>query len=232
MKVASVQLRETVGKPELENATVRALPDCRTAFQRIIESCIEAIRTNQHKAISGNPDAIHDMRIGLTRLRAARLFFAPAVNPVAWRRIDRDIRWLNSVLGSARNCDVIVEYAERKRYRDWTANSRGALLRTRNKAHRRLARKLASARYDHLISSLNQWSLRQPSPRNSQAQEFDRVEFVGRRVVRMVALQRPQHRARDDQQSQRGPAGKDPSGKPRDVWALYAQTQGLRRLVR
>jgi hypothetical protein len=59
MKVASAQLRENLGKPELRDATVRALPNCRTAFQRIVESCIEAIRANQHEAISGGPNAIH-----------------------------------------------------------------------------------------------------------------------------------------------------------------------------
>ena len=58
------------------------------------------------------------------------------------------------------------------------------------------------------------------------------VEFVRRRIARMVAPERPQHRARDEQQSQRGAAGKHLAGKPRDPRTLCTQTQGLRGIIR
>jgi hypothetical protein len=50
------------------------------------------------------------------------------------------------------------------------------------------------------------------------------VELVRRWIVWMVASQRPQHRASDQQQSHSGAARKDLSGKPGDLWALCAQS--------
>lgn len=58
------------------------------------------------------------------------------------------------------------------------------------------------------------------------------VEFVRRRIARMVARQRPQHRAADEQQGQRRAAGKDLSGEPCDPWALHTEPQGLRPIIR
>jgi hypothetical protein len=57
------------------------------------------------------------------------------------------------------------------------------------------------------------------------------VEFVRRWIARLIAAQRPKHGARDQQQGQRSAAGKNFSRKPRDPWALYAQTQGLRAIT-
>jgi hypothetical protein len=57
------------------------------------------------------------------------------------------------------------------------------------------------------------------------------VEFVRRRIVCVVTPQRPQHRARDEEQSQRGATGKNLSGKPRDPWVVCAQTQSLRAII-
>src|SRR6267142_3495037 len=56
------------------------------------------------------------------------------------------------------------------------------------------------------------------------------VKLVRRGIMRAVAPQRPQYRASDEQQSQRGTARKDFSGKPRDFWSLCAQSQGLRAI--
>ena len=57
------------------------------------------------------------------------------------------------------------------------------------------------------------------------------VEFVRRGTMWAVAPQRPQYRARDEQQSQCGATRKDFSGKPRDPWAFRTQTQSLRAVV-
>jgi hypothetical protein len=53
------------------------------------------------------------------------------------------------------------------------------------------------------------------------------VELVRRRIALMIVPQCPQHRARDEQQSQRCAARKDLSGKPRDPRALHTEPQNL-----
>lgn len=175
MKVATAQLREDFRQAQV--ATLGPPPDCRTTFQQIAERCIKAIEVNQAQAASGDPEAIHAMRIELTWLRAARRFFSPIINDTAWAGIDRQLRWLNSVLGRARNCDVLMQYAGRKRYRGWARHSRRDMLRSQGKAHRRLARKLGSARYNRMTSELKDWISNPPSPHIRQAPQFDQVDL-------------------------------------------------------
>ena len=176
MKAAAAQLRESVVESEVTGGAVRVPPDCQATFEQIAESCIDAILANKAPAARGNPDAIHAMRIALTRLRAARLFFSPAVDDAAWRRIDRQLRRLNSILGKARNRDVAIYYARRKRYRAWVGHSRRKLVRSRDKAHRQLAKSFGSARYSHLFSALSHWITGRPLPHNGQARRFDRTD--------------------------------------------------------
>jgi CHAD domain-containing protein len=97
------------------------------------------------------------MRIELTRLRAAVLFFSPMTDDDSWPGINKELRWLNSALGKARDHDVTANYARRKRYRRWAKGSRRAMLRIQRKADRKLRKKLASARYDRLIARINRW---------------------------------------------------------------------------
>ena len=47
--------------------------DCETSFQRIAKSCVDLIQHSHKSALAADPEAIHAMRIELTRLRAAVL---------------------------------------------------------------------------------------------------------------------------------------------------------------
>jgi CHAD domain-containing protein len=162
---------------------IRPLPDCRVAFQEIARSCVEAIHADEAGAIFGDPMAIHAMRIELTRLRAARCFFSPAVNDTAWLRVDRQLQWLNSALGRARDRDVVMDYTERKRYRDWAADSHRRLMRSRDKAHHRLAKKLRSARYNRLTIELGR-RVSQPPSQIDQRPRNDRVDVYSEKRLR------------------------------------------------
>jgi CHAD domain-containing protein len=150
--------------------------ECLSCFRRIASSCLQAIESNHRLVIAGNSEAIHRMRIELTRLRAAVLFFAPVIDDAAWPGINHQLRWLNSTLGSARNRDVAVEYTDRKHYRRCTAHSRRTLLQFQDKAHRYLARKLGSTRYGKLTSELHHWISNRPSCHHNQAHGFDQLD--------------------------------------------------------
>jgi CHAD domain-containing protein len=126
---------------------------CRSCFQRIALHCLEKLESHHGMAVAGLPDAIHSMRIELTRLRATFAFFAPIVS-VQWRDTEKQLKWLNRALGKARDSDVAVKFSEKKRYRRWACHSRGKLLHLQRDSHRRLARKLGSARYRNLIATV------------------------------------------------------------------------------
>jgi CHAD domain-containing protein len=114
---------QAIEPAELLESAPSAL-DCQAAFQSIAKSCINLIQDHRQAAIAADPEAIHIMRMELTRLRAAVLFFSPMTDNDAWPGINKELRWLNSALGRARDHDVTANYARRKRYRRW-AKARG-----------------------------------------------------------------------------------------------------------
>jgi CHAD domain-containing protein len=97
------------------------------------------------------------MRLALTRLRTAILFFSPMIDDAKRARIRGELKWLHSQLGAVRDLDVAMERlkADNKRrqatayYRSWNES--------RADSHRHLARALRSARYRRLIDGLSGW---------------------------------------------------------------------------
>ena len=132
--------------------------DCATAFQRIARDCTARIAAHHSSACAGDVKAVHQIRVAITRLRAAVSFFTPMAVDVQWRHLKQEIVWLNLSLGAARDTDVVVGYAGRKRYRQWT---QGLISQTlderRNRDHRRLVRCLRSRRFQRLIEDLSGW---------------------------------------------------------------------------
>lgn len=98
------------------------------------------------------------MRIALTHLRTAILFFSSMVADSRRTRIRADLKWLNGHLGGMRDIDVAIERLKtiNKRrpqaipsYPAWTAK--------RAETHRQLARALQSARYRRLVENTSDW---------------------------------------------------------------------------
>jgi CHAD domain-containing protein len=148
-------------RPKVPTTAVRL--DCATAFQRIARDCVAKIAAHHSGACAGDAEAVHQIRVAITRLRAAVSFFAPMTADAEWLRLKKEIAWLNASLGGARDADVIEEYAGRNRYRAWAQSVIGQDLderRTRN--YRRLVRCLRSRRFQRLIDDLSGWITRGP----------------------------------------------------------------------
>lgn len=131
---------------------------CDTAFRIIARRSLGDLTANQEATCRGNPAALHQMRIALTHLRTAILFFSPMVSDSRRTRIRVDLKWLNAHLGTMRDMDVAIERLKtiNKRppqaiasYRAWIAK--------RADAHRHLAQALQSARYRRLVKSTSDW---------------------------------------------------------------------------
>ena len=133
-------------------------PDCATAFQKMALDCVASIKAHHTSACAGDAEAVHQIRVAITRLRAAVAFFASIVVDAEWRRLKKEIAWLNGPLGAARDSDVVVEYARRKRYRAWAHRMVGERLDQRQmQDHRRLVRCLRSARAQRLVATIALW---------------------------------------------------------------------------
>jgi CHAD domain-containing protein len=137
--------------------------DCAAAFQSIARDCTARIAAHHSSACAGDAEAVHQIRVAITRLRAAVSFFAPMTVDAEWLRLKKEIAWLNGSLGAARDTDVAVDYAGRKRYRTWAQGTIGQDLDVRRlRDHRRLVRCLRSQRFRRLMEGLSDWIERGP----------------------------------------------------------------------
>src|SRR5262249_36021640 len=91
-------------KPRLNAAMA-----CDTAFRIVARRHLDALSANHEATCRGEPTALHQMRVALTHLRTAILFFSPMVEDAIRDEIRDELKWLNSELGAVRDLDVAVE---------------------------------------------------------------------------------------------------------------------------
>ena len=94
-------------------------PDCAAAFQKIALDCVAGIKARHRRACAGDAEAVHQIRVAITRLRAVVSFFKPIAGRCGMAGLEKEIAWLNGALGAARDSDVMAAYARRKQYRAW-----------------------------------------------------------------------------------------------------------------
>jgi CHAD domain-containing protein len=131
---------------------------CDTAFRVVARRHLEDLCAHQEATCNGDPNALHQMRIALTHLRTAILFFSPMVDDAIRNEIRDELKWLNTELGAVRDLDVAVERVKSlndKRpqalpaFQSWNEK--------RAEGHRHLARMLRSVRYGWLVEQASGW---------------------------------------------------------------------------
>lgn len=79
------------------------------AFGRIVQSCVRQFRLNEALlAADRGPEALHQARVALRRLRSAFSIFKAMIGD-ADADLRAGLRWLASEFGDARNLDVLLE---------------------------------------------------------------------------------------------------------------------------
>jgi CHAD domain-containing protein len=131
---------------------------CDTAFRVVARRYLVDLTKNHDATCRGDSAALHRMRIALTHLRTAILFFSPMIADATRTRVRAELKWLNGHLGVVRDMDVAIERLRAvdkrrpqaiPRYRAWAAK--------RAEIHQPLARALRSARYQRLVKSTSDW---------------------------------------------------------------------------
>jgi inorganic triphosphatase YgiF len=80
-----------------------------TAFIAVVRSCMAHLLSNETGFLAGrDPEYLHQMRVGLRRLRACFSLFKTAIPQPAFALITNQLREQNAVLGKARDWDVFV----------------------------------------------------------------------------------------------------------------------------
>ena len=156
--------RETGNEPYRARAvTLAADATVHEALQTILDNCLHHIERNEQAVIDGDdPETLHQMRVGLRRLRSAlKLFDDVAPCPA---ELADDIAWLGRELGSARDADVLlVDTLPRVQANPGGKNgvlTLQQLALEHAQAQRQLAvQALLSPRYTRLLLNMGLWML-------------------------------------------------------------------------
>src|SRR5262249_2499313 len=79
------------------------------AFRVIAHSCVRHFSGNADAIRDGDPEGVHQMRVGLRRLRAAITLFSKLLRDGQTDAIKAELKWLTNELAPAREIDVFVE---------------------------------------------------------------------------------------------------------------------------
>jgi inorganic triphosphatase YgiF len=130
------------------------------ALGEILRNCLQHMQANERGVLAGDPESLHQMRVGLRRLRAALAMVEGMVQlpePMAG-----DIEWLAGELGDARNWDVFI--ASVLPGLPLEAAHQGSLARVQAAAHEEVERHrskvrsaIGSPRYTTLMLALGGW---------------------------------------------------------------------------
>lgn len=149
-------------------AAVKATPvalsrelNAEAGFRVIVSNCLAQMQDNEAGVMRGtDPETIHQMRVGMRRLRSALRLFAPRIPfPPA---LQQELAWLGGELGIARDADVLADSTLKKVTEACPRET--DLLRLRQSASAIAAEKrslaaaaVASVRYSRLMLGLVGW---------------------------------------------------------------------------
>jgi triphosphatase len=79
------------------------------AFAAIGLSCLNHVAANAGAVRRGEPEGVHQMRVGLRRLRASVSVFKEVARDTDTEKIKSELKWLGEQLAAARDFDVFVQ---------------------------------------------------------------------------------------------------------------------------
>lgn len=135
-----------------ERPALRAGMTPEAALGAIIASCLAHWRANQPALIqAGLPEAVHQARVALRRLRAALSLFKGTLPPQREQALKTELRWASSLLGAVRDWDVFLGETlppvEAAFGHDAFGELRDTAERARAEAFSELARAIGEARW-------------------------------------------------------------------------------------
>lgn len=153
-------------EPEAVHAQAVKLGKCDSvgdAFHCIAQNCLAQVYGNERGVVANGPNAaacVHQMRVGLRRLRSALDIFEPRI--VCPDALQQEIKWVAGELGAARDWEVLVHATLAEALADAPENIHADALRNtaRERAdenRRRAAQAVDSVRYTRLVIELNHW---------------------------------------------------------------------------
>lgn len=163
------------------------------AARCIVASCLAHLQENEAGAVaSANPEFVHQMRVAIRRLRSALRVFRGAVDAGFLARVTPDLKWLGTVLGRARDWDVLATETLPPLIDAFDDTTVSASISKEAAKHRRTARAemreaLTSIRYARLSLTLACWAALAEASPPAVATPAALVEFASHAVRRRHA---------------------------------------------
>ncbi|MET0529180.1 MAG: CHAD domain-containing protein [Microvirga sp.] len=131
---------------------------CADAFQIIARSCLSQMLHNEALVRqTQDPATLHQMRVGLRRLRAAlSLFGKQLLTDPESTVIKDDLRWAGQAMGKARDLDVFLEHI-RSSKTEYDKSQIGKVEQSRGEAYRELLETLESRRFMDIVLKTAAW---------------------------------------------------------------------------
>jgi CHAD domain-containing protein len=132
------------------------------AFRAIALGCLRQIVANEPAMCAGQTDSLHQMRIGLRRLRAALAIFADVVGDGDVAKIKAELKWITRELGPARDldvfaADVLAPLRDSHPEDEEIALTHRDFEERRAAAYARAASSVRSDRFRHALLDLAEW---------------------------------------------------------------------------
>lgn len=135
------------------------------AFEVMVHACLKHYRLNEPLVLDRRkPEALHQTRVAMRRLRSAFTLFKSAIADVEYQFLREELRWFTSQLGDARNLDVFLQ-------RDLPDAERERLMQRRDKAYDHVVEVMNSRRARSLMLELVGWSAFGPWRSGKQAKK-------------------------------------------------------------
>jgi triphosphatase len=132
------------------------------AFRMIARSCLRQLLANRPAMLAGKPEALHQMRIGLRRLRTAISIFKDVVADSQQEHIKTELKWITRELAPARELDVlsgevIGSLRDVVPHSRDLAEARSEVEARRQQAYHDARRAVRSQRFAHTVLATAEW---------------------------------------------------------------------------
>ncbi|WP_027578645.1 CYTH and CHAD domain-containing protein [Bradyrhizobium sp. Ai1a-2] len=144
------------------------------AFRVIARATVRHFSANADAVRNLEPEGVHQMRVGLRRLRAAISLFSKVLPHAGTRAVKRELKWLTGELAPAREIDVFITEQVEPITRDRALSRGGKAIKDefddkRARALARAKRAVSSERFRALLVDTLEWIEAKPAPEAAHA---------------------------------------------------------------
>jgi triphosphatase len=144
-----------------DSVTIEAGMTTANAFRLVASTCLKQIVANKSAVLASDPEGIHQMRVGLRRLRTAMSLFSDIIPGKKTDDIKAELKWLTTELSLSRELDVflteVVHPLEDSAHSSELRPLIGELAKRRDAALERAKAAVLSQRFRNLTLDIAEW---------------------------------------------------------------------------